>query len=402
MSPAFSRPGDEALPAITFLAAVPFHFQLQTRTQWLATCLAERGCEVRFVAAPTPRAMLRHWIAPWRDRRAGRIDLVWPMPMPPLRLQSVLGLTSWLGRRQAGWLRGQLGATRRHVLCVTTPVWWPVIERLRADVVIYDCLDDPAVHARPSSREIFAEWHTALCRRADLVIAVSDYLGEQIARLDNARVVVCGNGVDAEHFSPGEKVLREDEVGSGLASWFAWRRAHADAQVAGFVGSIDRWVDTRLVADAARQLPEVQFVIAGPARTPELVEPLRGLPNVHLTGWVPYTQVPTLVETFDVGLIPFEDGEIARCADPLKVYEYAAMGRPVISSAQFALDDPEAPLTIAMSVEAFCAAIREALSSDMDDAQAARRAFALRHTWQARAEEFLGAICAAGECSQTL
>ena len=182
-----------------------------------------------------------------------------------------------------------------------------------------------------------------------------------------------------------------------MRDWFAWWRAHPNQPVAGFVGSIDRWVDVELLAATARALPHVQFVVAGPERYRGLAAPLAGIQNVHRIGLVSYKAVPALIATFDVGLIPFRAGPIAAAADPLKVYEYAAAGKAVVCSVPLRLDDPDAPLVTAETPAAFASAVAAAAAaaaqSPNDSAAREQRiAFARRHTWAARAEQFLNLI----------
>ncbi len=382
---------------VSLLAAVPYHFHLQSRNQQLARHLAARGLPVRYVAPPTPRAMLRHWSRPWRERRAGAVELIWPLPTPPVRWQAALRLTDRIGHLQARWIGPQLCTDRPHVLCVTTPAWVPLLPFLRVDRIVYDCLDDPLVHARRTNRDLFTAWHRRLCERSDLVVAVSEHLAAELRRLTSAPVLVCGNGVDLEAFSKPAALRPASGAPSAPLSptvvrWLGFRRANPQARVAGFLGSVDRWVDTALLAQAASALPQVQFVVAGPVRYRELEAPLTGLANVHLLGWIPYAAAAAVIDTFDVGLIPFAPGAIAACADPLKVYEYCALGKPVVASVQFSLDDTGAPLTTAPGPAAFAAAIEAAIADDSAQLQAERVAFAQRHTWQARAEEFCAAL----------
>ncbi len=381
---------------VCFLAATPLHFHLQTRSGFLARHLAARGLEVRFVAPPTPRAMLRHWLRPWRERWAGAIRLIWPLPVPPGRWQMRAGLLDRIARWQAAWIRPQLETALPRVLCVSSPIWVPLLPYLSAAGLVYDCLDDPLVHARPGAEQLYRTWHHTLAQRADLIIAVSENLAAALRKLTTKPVMVCGNGVDAETFfgasaSPN-RPPRDTEPSPAAADWLRWRRANPQARVAGFVGSVDRWVDTDLLARTARALPEIHFLIAGPVRYRALAEPLADRPNVRLLGALPYAAVPTVISSLDVGLIPFRPGDISQCADPIKVYEYSALGKPVVSSVRFGLDDPEAPVVVAEDPAAFAAAIVAALADDTPAARSRRVAFARRHDWEARAETFLAAV----------
>jgi glycosyltransferase involved in cell wall biosynthesis len=388
---------------LSMLAPVPYAWPLHSRRRALADQFARRGLRVRYVAPPTPRAMLRHWIAPWRERRAGKVELVWPLPAPPLHWQQRLRLVNAIAALQARRITPDSGGTP-HIIVAATPLWTPVVAHAPCDLLIYDCLDDPLVHARASSSAIYRRWHEELCRRADVIVAVSAALAERLRETCERRVVVCGNGVDADAFgalsnreSPAPSARLYETCDPALRDWFAWWRAHPNQPVAGFVGSIDRWVDVELLAATARALPHVQFVVAGPERYRGLAAPLAGIQNVHRIGLVSYKAVPALIATFDVGLIPFRAGPIAAAADPLKVYEYAAAGKAVVCSVPLRLDDPDAPLVTAETPAAFASAVAAAAAaaaqSPNDSAAREQRiAFARRHTWAARAEQFLNLI----------
>jgi glycosyltransferase involved in cell wall biosynthesis len=400
---------------LSMLAPVPYGWRLHSRTRALADEFARRGVHVRYVAPPTPRAMLRHWVAPWRERRAGEVELIWPLPVPALHWQQRLGLVDAIARRQAARIWGQLRASRKaagrsatpvgeysecapQVVVAATPLWRPVVAHMPCDLLVYDCLDDPLVHARVSSGAIYLRWHEELCRCADVLVAVSTALAERLRGVTDRPVVVCGNGVDARAFGAAASGGSVDDSAAGcqasLRNWFGWRGAHPDQPVAGFLGSIDRWVDVELLAALARSLPGVQVVVAGPERHRGLAGPLAGIPNVRRIGLVPYAAVPALMRSFDVGLIPFKAGAIAAAADPLKVYEYAAAGKPVVCSVRLRLDDADAPVTTAETAEGFVNAVSNAaaLGDDSTAERERRMAFARRHTWAARAKQFLEVI----------
>ena len=94
---------------------------------------------------------------------------------------------------------------------------------------------------------------------------------------------------------------------------------------------------------AARERPDVKFVCVG-GRDFE-VEQLSerasalGLTNVELTGRVPHAEVPSYLLAADVLIAPFtEDGRdiagkvIIPFASPIKLFEYMAAGRAVVTS----------------------------------------------------------------------
>ena len=59
---------------------------------------------------------------------------------------------------------------------------------------------------------------------------------------------------------------------------------------------------------------------------------MRQQPNVHLLGDRPYDVLPAYVRSFDVAWIPHRVGAGETGGDPIKLYEYWAAGRQVIST----------------------------------------------------------------------
>jgi len=78
------------------------------------------------------------------------------------------------------------------------------------------------------------------------------------------------------------------------------------------------------------QLENVELHIAGSGRGKEF-EALCRQPNVVFHGQLQQTQLARLLNSCDIGLIPFRDIELIKGVDPIKAYEYAACGLQVWS-----------------------------------------------------------------------
>jgi glycosyltransferase involved in cell wall biosynthesis len=155
--------------------------------------------------------------------------------------------------------------------------------------------------------------------------------------------------------------------------------------VIGFLGSVMYWLDFDLLRALALARPDWSFAFVGPVGRLAAIDKIR-LPNVHLLGRKPYEDVPAYVKGFDVCLNPYLMDETAKNCSPLKLYEYLASGRPVVST-----DMPEArkfqevvgigqtPAEILDHIEA---ALRPEATAP--DAVARRLAIALPHSWDQR------------------
>lgn len=189
--------------------------------------------------------------------------------------------------------------------------------------VVFDVADDllsmfatEAGRWRPLLYPI-ARWaFDTLVRRSDLVITCSTVLAAQLP--GTARVVP--NGADLETAAAAD--------GRGI-------RAQHAAPIVGFVGAFEYVVDFDLVLDAAAMLPEATFLLVGTGRLWEEVRRQagdRGLTNVVLPGPVPYPRNLDYVDAMDVCLLPRVPGPIADGAAPLKLFEYLALGKPVVAT----------------------------------------------------------------------
>ena len=79
--------------------------------------------------------------------------------------------------------------------------------------------------------------------------------------------------------------------------------------------------------------------------------------NVWLAGQRPYRELPGLIAACDVCIVPHVRDELTATMDPLKLYEYAAAGKPVVSTVSSPNPAIAGQATIALGVDAFAEAI---------------------------------------------
>jgi len=266
----------------------------------------------------------------------------------------------------------------RSVVVTSTPWWLPVVKELPAAVRCYDYLDHVEVQAGPSRIEAFQKWDDELLGLSRLVTTVSEPLRRQLATRCSADVVhLLPNGVCSEWIESSPLPANRRSL-----------TPRPEKPIAGFLGAVFEWVDVELIAEVSRRLPDMEFVIVGPTRRGLSINRLRALPNIRCHDPVPFEKVPAIVGAFDVCLIPFKRNLISEYADPLKVYEYCALGKPVVSTVLFNAGGPEPPISVAATPDAFAGAIRASLAEPLSERKR-RIDFARRHTWRSRAERFV-------------
>ncbi|RME99637.1 MAG: glycosyltransferase family 1 protein [Chloroflexi bacterium] len=241
-------------------------------------------------------------------------------------------------------------------------------ERLR----VYDCVDEWSAFKGLLRPDVMRNYEQALIRASDVVLVTRPELlaeREPLAR----RVHWVPNAAEIEHFAA---TLRpETDIPADIAA--------LPQPVIGFVGSVQYWLDFDLLQFLAESRPGWSFVFVGPVGHRAAVESLSALPNVHLLGRRPYAQLPGYIKAFRACLNPFKTDSLGTATDPLKLYEYLATGKPVVS-----VDIPAArrfaPVVRIGSTAADFLAELDDIVANGHPRQAEQLALAQQHTWQAR------------------
>ncbi|HEY0899632.1 MAG TPA: glycosyltransferase [Sphingobacteriaceae bacterium] len=241
---------------------------------------------------------------------------------------------------------------------------------------VYHCVDPLVV---PYDRRHGLISEDRLVRFSDLVICTSKRLCEKHARL-NRNCFFVPNAADISHSSTALDHRLNVHPALNLIP----------KPVIGYFGNIERRIDFELLHEVVLANSDNSFVLAGPFNPEILPEWLFKTPNVHLTGSIPYNEMPALVKGFDVALIPFKKDEYSGTIFPLKLFEYLGAGKPVVATdfnpdlADFTGDTVD----YCNSPDAFTNAIVTALSHDSAQKVAARVAVAQANTWDRRAADF--------------
>lgn len=151
----------------------------------------------------------------------------------------------------------------------------------------------------------------------------------------------------------------------------------------GVVGSLDELADEDLLYQVAAERPAWHLVLAGP-RHGGWGQRLEPLPNVHWLGTVRPDEARGVIADCDVALNPCVLTEWSQTALPVKLFDYLAEGRPVVSTPMSELNVFKDLITVATGDD-FIPAIERVLATDDADASIRRRAASRRFTSQDRA-----------------
>ncbi|MBN2306196.1 MAG: glycosyltransferase [Anaerolineae bacterium] len=280
----------------------------------------------------------------------------------------------------AAMLARQLGPeahgpkARRHPLVLW--VGLPTVPRRlldwKPDVVVYHCADKLVANVSGPQRTTLDAMHRFWTQRADLTLTPSEVFLAELRDM-SPRAHLLPHGVDYDHFAQARAGTLD--IPADMAA--------LPRPIVGYYGTISReWFDVGVIGAAARQRPGVTFVLIGPVHAAVRQHPDLQRPNIHFLGPRPYASLPAYLTAFDVCIIPKVRSEMTAASMPLKLREYLAAGKPVVTTLQHG--DRFAPLVeYAADADQFIAALDRGLHDNSPEAQDARQAAVRSDSWDA-------------------
>lgn len=240
-------------------------------------------------------------------------------------------------------------------------------------IIVYDCADEHTAFPGLINKNTVHGMERGLFNRADAALASAGELLRLKQDMYKGLMLV-PNGADVAHFGrardPGLAVPEELSALSG--------------PVIGYIGAVSPWLDQEMLLAAARAHPEWTLVIIGPVDCD--VSLLQAMPNVKLPGHRDYSELPAYLKGFDATVIPFKINELTRGVNPVKLYEYLAAGKPVVSSALPEVLPFSPAVSIARTPDEFVRRLEEELAGDTPEKAAGRLRLAGQNSWEARAK----------------
>ncbi len=261
---------------------------------------------------------------------------------------------------------------QRPLLWVANPRGAEMLEEIEHSSIIYQ-RTDRFEDFQGVDRLFIQACDSRLKRTSQLTVYCSNSLHEHERRSCSASAFI-DHGVDFENFARSQTEPED-------------LRNIARPRV-GFVGGIDRHTfDPQLFLDVAKRLPTFRFVMVGACSLPEN---WCDLENVHFMGRKPYEQVAAYMSACDVLIMPWNTSEWIQACNPIKLKEYLAAGKPVVSTPFPQLLRFEGLVRTAKDANSFARHISQAISAPHNPQPG--RSFVERTTWRAQADAALDAL----------
>lgn len=355
--------------------------------QHLASRLAERGFRVLFCEVPVSV------LSPLRDRRRLRqlthrlrraganLAVDAPVGIPPQDHPRMLAVNARVYARRVERVLSRLGWGPPAIIVGRSTYSWRLAALFPDAEFVANLSDTTWPFDRGEAEEQRARLTTA-----DAAFCVSQPLVDKAAEAGVRRTLLLPQGVDVESVQAAAARGPDAAVSA------------VGGPVIGCLGNLTPRTDFALIDRLAAARPDWQFVLVGAAGV--LFRELEGdlaaagvgldaRDNVHRLPPCSPDAVGAVVAAFDVAWVPYVWNEFNEASNPLKVWEYLAVGVPVVAPAFPALERMVPLVSLvprdggdADWLKELDAALAEAGTAARD----ARRAFAAANTWDSRAD----------------
>jgi GT2 family glycosyltransferase/glycosyltransferase involved in cell wall biosynthesis len=226
----------------------------------------------------------------------------------------------------------------------------------------------PNVDAR-----VIGEYDRRLKAEADLTVFVNRELCKQESG-QCKKAIYLDHGVDYELFAGAVKGKDIPEQMRDIAG-----------PMVGFFGGIDdHTFDLKFVEQVVDLLGDLKFVFVGNSSID--CSALAARKNVVMVAQQPYDRIPHYGKCFDAAIMPWRQNRWIQACNPVKLKEYLALGKPVISTPFAELNGYSDTVYSASTPREFADCIIRALAEDNEEKINARRAKVQSSSWDSKAQ----------------
>jgi len=313
------------------------------------------------------------------------LSILTPYPRLPFRNHF-----RWIGWLNQKLLLKKIRSTIKK-LNYKNPILWTflhqtadLVGKLKESISIYHCVDDWPIllsMANMGRTNRIREDEIALTSSVDIIFRVSSNLLSRL-KIPNPILFDMPNGVDIDLFNPRQ--YSDDLVKHDMKN--------LSRPIIGFSGTIGKWIDIELIIQIAKCYKNGSIVLIGLNENNPNIDKLQNLNNIYFLGMKSREEVPEYISNFDVCLMPFNRTKIGEGLLPLKMFEYLALGKPVVATSSKVLKQFSDVLYLANDTDTFLEHIKNAITNHNSEYSDFRRDYVLKYSWGNRVNDYLSKI----------
>jgi glycosyltransferase involved in cell wall biosynthesis len=288
------------------------------------------------------------------------------------------GFSHWIKRRKFRYDKDH----GSQALLVWHPSLVSYLDAVPADVTCY-YIDDyfEGLPGNPEYLTRLREQQELLLNKVDVIFVTWKGLAEKLGIQDKA--VILPHGMNFEYYNRASR--NELSIPSDIPQ---------GRPIVGYTGSIKTKTDFALLEKMTQRLSDWNIVLIGHEYVEEpehrkIFEDLLQQPNFFHLGLKAYNELGAYLQSFDVCMMCYTINEWTEYGLPLKMFEYFATGKPVVSTYLPSLEDYRDYVTVCSNHDEFVTAVAEQSTLDTPERRQARIDFAAQNTWNHRAQTIL-------------
>lgn len=245
--------------------------------------------------------------------------------------------------------------------------------------VVYDCMDDalefPGVKENKSLMLQMKQAEGKLVGRSNYIICSAENLALKMQTRYGLSTTprVVNNAINIREAQSSSISTQPKILSSGKKT-----------KTITYVGTISEWFDFELLLKSLEVYPNIEYVLVGPKEVP-----VPQHDRIRYTGPVPHDQVFSVLQQADVLIMPFKLNELILSVNPVKLYEYIFMSKPVLAVRYPETEKFSEFIHLYNGDQEYISQLGNILESGCSAKRTEQEnvAFAQNNTWKKRAEE---------------
>lgn len=262
------------------------------------------------------------------------------------------------------------------------PVLWfhiphlaPIANKLNSSGIVYYCIDNYSALPNVDKQSI-QSMDYKMTEISDLVFVSSSPLFETKKNVAKD-LIFSPHGVDFEHFN---KSFNHHGIEKRIKSTVT-------RPVIGFWGLIEDRIDLELIKYLALKHQGWDFAMIGHVAVDD--NPCSELSNVKFFGPKKYQELPEFANNFDLLILPYKNNEFVYNCNPIKLREYLATGKPVVSTYYPEIESYREFVGVANTYEEFSEWIQWFFENDNPELAMRRVDKVKGESWESRVEQII-------------
>ena len=271
--------------------------------------------------------------------------IISPFMIPYNQFKTIRLLNQWSVEKQINSILKQNGI-KDTILVSSVPQSCDITKKIKDKISIYFCVDD--FSKWPGINPVLADnLENEIIKRSDLIFVTAENLKTTKSQ-ENKKARLITHGVDFEHFNIGlpKKTIKEQFEKDNLTLCY--------------FGLFDERTDQNIILKIAQHFPSVKIQIIGEVIVS--VQELKKYSNIEFIGRINYSELPKKIQEIDILLLPYFLNELTININPLKLKEYMATSRAIISTPLPEVLKLKDYLSISRDAEGFISTIEDLIS----------------------------------------